>query len=342
MSLKKSLTNMSTTTKKREYAFDILRAVAMIMVITIHVSNVYSRSFGFIGNGSFIVSLFFNTVSRISVPIFLMISGALLLDREFNLKKYLKRLGKFLVLIVVWDIIYLVWEYLYLGVTYDKLYKLIFEPYRAHLWFLYTILILYAIQPLLRLILNKSNRAIKIILLILWVGFSTGSMINHTLAEYFTLFSYTGFFVLGKYLYDFAKNNNLKKYTIPLIILMILCFGTSITLNYLSSMKYHMFYNLYFAYRTPFIILSSFAFYIIVISNYTKDTLNKFIMKLSDLSFGVYLIHGIFLDVTVKMFVYQGINALIGIPMFTFMIFVCSTLSVYVLKKIKLIKYLVT
>ena len=135
---------------KREYSFDILRVVSMIMVITIHVSNVYSRSFGVIGNKSFLVSLVFNTCARVSVPIFLMISGALLLDREFNLKKYLKRLFKFIVLIVVWDIVYLVWEYLYLGVTYDNLYKLLLEPYRAHLWFLYTILILYALQPILR------------------------------------------------------------------------------------------------------------------------------------------------------------------------------------------------
>ena len=62
----------------------------MIMVITIHVANVYSRSFGFISNKSYIFSLIYNTVSRISVPIFLMISGALLVDRGFNKNKYFK------------------------------------------------------------------------------------------------------------------------------------------------------------------------------------------------------------------------------------------------------------
>ena len=138
---------------KREYSFDILRVLAMIMVITIHVSNVYSRSFGIISNKSFIISLIFNTISRISVPIFLMISGALLLDREFNINKYLKRLLKFIILIIVWDIIYLIWEYYYLGITYNNLYRLLFTPYRAHLWFLYTILLLYAVQPLLRIVL---------------------------------------------------------------------------------------------------------------------------------------------------------------------------------------------
>ena len=163
-------------------------------------------------------------------------------------------------------------------------------------------------------------------------------MINHTLAQYFTLFSYIGFFVLGKYIYDYVKKNDLRKYNVLLILSMIICFTISIILNYTSSMKYNRFYNLYFAYRTPFIIISSFAFYTLIISNYRKDSLDKITMLLSDLSLGVYLIHGIFLDVTVKMFLYPSINSLIGIPIFTFIIFICSiTLCIYI-KKIKILE----
>ena len=300
---------------KREYSFDILRVISMIMVIIVHVSNVYSRSFGFISNSSFIFSLIFNTISRISVPIFLMISGALLLDRKFDFKKYKKRIIKFLILIIVWDIIYLVWEYYYLHISYDKLYNLLFNPYRAHLWFLYTILLLYLIQPILRKILIKSNIQVKVLLLTLWILFSTGSMIFKPLAQYFTFFSYMGFFIIGKYLYNYIKKNDLS--------------------------KYNMFYNLYFAYRTPFIILSSFAFYTLIITNYKKDSLNKIIQKLSDLSLGVYLIHGIFLDITIKTFVYQSINSLIGIPIFTILIFIASVISTYILSKIKYIKTII-
>ena len=326
---------------KREYAFDILRVVAMIMVIIVHVSNVYSRSFGIISNSSFIISLIFNTVSRISVPIFLMISGSLLLDRKFDKKKYFSRLLKFIIIIIVWDVIYLVWEYLYLGVTYQQLYKLLLNPYRAHLWYLYTTVILYAIQPVLRLIMLKTNKTFKIILLLLWLFFSSISMINKTIANCFTIFSYIGFFILGKYIYNYAKEKYKSKYNILLIIIIIICFVLSVTLNYLSSMKYNMFYNLYFAYRTPFIIFSSIAFYILIIANYKKDTLNRLILELSNLSFGVYLIHGIFLDVTVKTFIYQNYNSLIGIPVFTTIIFILSIFSIYILKKIKGVKLLI-
>ena len=328
--------------KTREYAFDILRVISMIMVIIIHIANVYCRSFGMISTKSYLISLIFNTICRVSVPIFFMISGTLLLDREFNKSKYLKRVIKYLILIVVWDIIYLVWEYFYLGITYDKLYMLIIDPYRAHLWFLYTILVLYAIQPLLKLIMDKSNNVVKTILLTIWIILSLASMLNPYIAKFFTIFSYIGYFIIGKYLYDFIKKYDLRKYSLTLIIIMIICYSISIWMNYSLSISLNQFYNLFFAYRTPFIMISSFALYILIISNYQKDNLNKLFIGLSDLSLGVYLIHGIFLDITVKEFIYSSINSLIGIPIFTIIIFILSALSIKLIKKIKFLNYFVS
>ena len=328
--------------KTREYAFDILRVISMIMVIIIHIANVYCRSFGMISTKSYLISLIFNTICRVSVPIFFMISGTLLLDRSFNKEKYFKRVIKYAILIVVWDIIYLVWEYLFLGVTYDKLYMLIIDPYRAHLWFLYTILVLYAVQPLLKLIMDKSNNVVKIILLTLWIILSLASMINPYVAKFFTIFSYIGYFIIGKYLYDFIKKIDLRKYNVSFILIMIICFSISIWMNYSLSIRLNQFYNLFFAYRTPFIMISSFALYTLIISNYRKDSLNKFVTGLSDLSLGVYLIHGIFLDVTVKVFIYSSINSLIGIPIFTIIIFVLSIISTFIIKKIKYLNYIIS
>ena len=310
------------------------------MVVVIHVSNVYSRSYGIISNSSYLVSIIFNTVSRISVPIFFMISGSLLLDREFNKKKYFKRLLKYIVIIIVWDIIYLIWEYFFLGVTYNKLYKLLFEPYRAHLWFLYSILFLYFVQPLLKKILDKSNNIVKIILLICWLSFSLLSIYNSFIANYFTAFSYIGFFVMGKYIKEFIDNNDLRKYNLLFVILILISFGLSIFSNYYSSLKYDVFYNMFFAYRTPFIITSSFSFFILICSNYRKDKISKIISIISDSSFGVYLIHGIFLDIAINLFIYNSIPSIIGIPVFSILISICSIISVYLLKRIKCLNYI--
>ena len=328
--------------KEREYTFDVLRVIAMIMVIIIHVSNVYTRSYNFIDTNSYLVSLIFNTISRISVPIFFMISGALLLDRSFDLKKYKKRVFKIILLIVVWDILYLIWEYFFLGVTYDKLYKLILEPYRAHLWFLYIIVILYVIQPLLKLILDKLNNTIKILLFVVWLLLSTISMYNLAVANIFTIFSNIGFFIIGKYLYDYVSNyKNNKKYTLIMVVLLVISFVESVYLNYTASLKFNMFYNLFFAYRTPFIILASFiVFKLVYIYCHNKKPKDIIILG-SDLSLGVYLIHGMFLDVTTKYIDYKNVIPIIGIPSFTLYILVLSLISVSILRKIKYINKII-
>jgi len=328
--------------KEREYSFDVLRVIAMIMVIIIHVSNVYTRSFNFIDTNSYLVSLIFNTISRVSVPIFFMISGALLLDRKFDFKKYKKRVLKILLLIVVWDILYLIWEYFFLGVTYDKLYNLFLEPYRAHLWFLYSIIILYVIQPLLKYILDRINNITKIVLFILWILLSTISMYNVSVANIFSIFSNIGFFIVGKYMYDYVKNTKKdKKIVIIMIILLVLSFIESIYLNYTASIKFNMFYNLFFAYRTPFIILSTFIIFKLVYIYCHDKKPNNIIMLGSDLSLGVYLIHGMFLDVTTKYIDYKNVIPIIGIPSFTMYILLLSIISVIVLRKIKYINKII-
>ena len=324
--------------EKREYAFDLLRVISMFMVIVVHVSNVYSRSYGIISNQNFLFSLIYNTISRISVPIFLMISGALLLDRKFDKTKYRKRIMKFLILIIIWDIIYLVWEYFYLGNTYEPLYRLLIEPYRAHLWFLYTIIILYLLQPLMKIIMDKSNKVVKILLLIIWFTCGAISMMNPRIGEYFTFVSYAGFFIVGKYLYDYVKKYVTPKHNLVEIIVIVVCIILSIILNYKASLKYDMFYNFFFAYRTPMITFASFAFYAFIITNYQKESIGKVLSTLSEVSLGVYLIHGIFLDIVVRTIPHYSLNPLFAIPVFSILIFIASVGSVYLLRKIKILQ----
>ena len=321
---------------KREYAFDILRIISMFMVIVIHVSNVYSRRYGLISTNDFLGSLVYNTVCRVSVPIFLMISGALLLDRKFEKEKYLKRILKFIIIIIVWDAIYLLWEYLYLGKTHDKLYRLLWDPYRAHLWYLYTLVLLYFLQPALKWILEKLPKKAKWILLILWLALSTYSIFNHKVSMYFTQFSYIGYFILGKYLYDWIKKHVTKDHNYIEAGIIIVCMMMSIMLNFKASLEYDMFYKSYFAYRTPFIMLPSFAFYAYVITNFKKQTISKLTAMLSEVSLGVYLIHGIFLDIIVhELMPYLKCTTFITIPICAIIIFILSITSVYLLRKIK-------
>lgn len=163
-------------------------------------------------------------------------------------------------------------------------------------------------------------------------------MLNPRLGEYFTLVSYAGFFMIGKYLYEFIKKYCTPKHNIIEMIIIIVCIALSIFLNYQASLKYDMFYNFFFAYRTPMITIASFAFFALVITNYQKDEISKPLKMLSEVSLGVYLIHGIFLDIVIRTIPHYSLNPLFAIPLFSILIFIASVGSVYLLRKIKLLQ----
>ena len=87
---------------KRDYSLDFLRVVACILVIIIHVANVYCRSYTNIDQINYIGAVIFNVVARISVPIFFMISGALIVkETKFDMKKYIKRIWRLVFALIV-------------------------------------------------------------------------------------------------------------------------------------------------------------------------------------------------------------------------------------------------
>ena len=320
---------------KRDLRFDLLRTLSMSLVVIIHVANVYCNEYGSISNSSFLGGVVFNVLARVCVPIFFMISGALLATRKFD-KKYWDRILKIIILIVVWDIFYLIWEYFYLGIKYDHFYRLLFEPFRNHLWFLYTLVVVYAFQPLLGIMINKQSKIINVIFICIWLFLCLLSIFIPSIASYFSIFCFIGYFYIGRILYDLFKDRNIDKITFPLVIITIGCLVLDIILSYNISVDKNMFYNVYFAYRNPLLVVASCSCFVLVF-NYLPKILNKIWLSFSTLSLGIYLLHGVFLDISKEVFTYSSLNSFIGIPLFSMIILLLSILSVYLLKKIKIL-----
>ena len=100
--------------KEKDYNLEIIRNISFLSVIIIHVANYYCRAFDKIPQNEYIFSLILDTLARVSVPCFFMISGALLLGRDEPLKKHWHRLIRFLIPFIVWSIIYYFWNIYYL------------------------------------------------------------------------------------------------------------------------------------------------------------------------------------------------------------------------------------
>ena len=56
--------------------------ISCIFVIVIHVTNYFCRAYGEITQSEYLFALLLDTLARVSVPCFFMISGALLLKRR--------------------------------------------------------------------------------------------------------------------------------------------------------------------------------------------------------------------------------------------------------------------
>ena len=90
---------------RRVVSLDLIRTVAALMVVMIHCSSPFVKSFE-TASREFVLGNFFDGISRAAVPLFVMTSGALLLDerREFSVKKFYGKNVKNLVLLLVFGL----------------------------------------------------------------------------------------------------------------------------------------------------------------------------------------------------------------------------------------------
>ena len=99
---------MENSLYKRNYSLDIVRIIAVLAVVMIHSSASFVMN-NPLNTNEFIFGNLFDSLSRIGVPLFLMSSGALFLDKnkEVTLKTILsKNIKNLAIIIITWSIIY--------------------------------------------------------------------------------------------------------------------------------------------------------------------------------------------------------------------------------------------
>lgn len=138
--------------REREYNMDYLRIFACFMVIFLHVAAQNWSSVEVTGKQWHVFNLY-NSAVRSSVPLFLMLSGKLLLSHgdDFSMKKFFSKNIKKLL------IVYLVWAFLY-AVDTVGIAEILKGNYRNliacvvgakfHLWYLSTLISIYLLLPL--------------------------------------------------------------------------------------------------------------------------------------------------------------------------------------------------
>lgn len=149
---------------RRVVSLDLIRTVAALMVVMIHCSSPFVKSFE-TASREFVLGNFFDGISRAAVPLFVMTSGALLLDerREFSVKKfYGKNVKNLVLLLVFWSAFYAVLYQVIFPLARGEaadvpelIHDFVFGHY--HMWYLYMAVGLYLITPFLRCVAVKEN-----------------------------------------------------------------------------------------------------------------------------------------------------------------------------------------
>ena len=184
---------MTIQPQKRIIWLDVLRLVALLMVIAGHSVDMYNATpqddpmNGFWG-------AFIGSLMRPSVPLFAMMTGLLLLPvRESAGDFYRRRIPRVLVPMVIWSAIYdlVPWLTGVLGMDLSVvsiLYPFEFSPsqdfgdalhniamipfafngYTTHMWYIYMLIGLYLIMPFFSAWIEKNDRTLVRTFIIMW------------------------------------------------------------------------------------------------------------------------------------------------------------------------------
>lgn len=281
----------------RNAVFDSLRSLSILLVILIHSAELYSR--GSIDNSSFWISNIIISFSRICVPILIMISGNFLLFKEVNYYKfYMKRIKKILIPLIFWSVLYVLLRFMMNIISGENFnlveYKNIIngKPY-YHLWYLYMLVGLYLVTPVLNIAFEKlddlQKTRIGIFLLSFGCVLQIWDIYNSNRPFYLLWFiKYLGYYILGNTIPRFKIRTNR--------FLLLVCYiFISCIIVLLSYFTYHHYQSYYFQnYLSPLNIISSIALYAFFIN---MGAANKILVSIAKYSFGIYLIHAGVLDV---------------------------------------------
>lgn len=142
---------MTQTSRTREIWIDWMRVVACFMVIVVHSTEPFYLG----GDGSLILtktdaiwSSFFDSFVRACVPLFIIASSYLQFPLHYSAGEFLRRRAvRILIPFVLWTVVYaLVW-----GEPVENFKNLLmnFNYAAGHLWFVYMLIGVYMLMPLL-------------------------------------------------------------------------------------------------------------------------------------------------------------------------------------------------
>jgi surface polysaccharide O-acyltransferase-like enzyme len=348
---------------------DLIRTIAIIAVVLVHAAGRWTITSQELNRLTPIEMVSWSVVgiyqgfAVLGVPLFLMLTGLLLLQPEKNesirtfFKKRFTRIG---LPFIFWTGIYLVWVFLVQNIpfTADAVVQSLLNGAYTQFWYIYVLFGLYLLTPLLRVIMGYASQTlIKYFLVIWFIGASflpfIGSLFPYQLnSNVFVISGYVGYFVLGLYLCSVQ----IRRRTSWAFMLL----GTTFTV--LSTYVLAAFgagVGMYFfqAYLSPTAILASVMAFLLLLKvkppspqqqqQSNPNIFNRIIKKISENTLGIFFVHVIVIETIQRgylgfMLNQEVLNPIIEVPLLVGITLFVSLGIILLLKKIPGLNRLVT
>ena len=315
---------MSTKLKsKRIIYYDFIRAFAIFGVVACHCFSYLVINTDIFNTRLWFYSMFLNCLRDISVPLFVCVSGALLITKKDTIITFLKkRVNKVIIPFIFWVIAFIIIEIMIKQPKFPMnivVNTLSIPPVGSGIifWFVQMILVVYLIIIILNKLISKNANFLKLALLlsIIYIVILNLGIIPEYQKPYNYIF-FSVFAVFGYYAsrYDFANNNISKSLGLTKDKLAVLFFVLSVGLyileiytNVSMSIGLNKFdYVSQFSILNIITLLSVFLFFryfteskgkISRLCNYIKNSsVGKAIFSISFCSYGIYLSHKLIVD----------------------------------------------
>lgn len=287
----------------REMWLDNVRALACIMVVVVHVTVLYKSMFGSVSLYYWSVTVALDSVSRMCVPLFFMVSGYIFLSGK-NVK--LRNVWRIFTALTFYSIISVFYYVIFTGGDIAELMlDLYSSPRMYHLWFLFYLFTFYVIFSLIKIKEFDVKYALIIIILLFTVfnyklndiatlldfKIKNGFFIR---SDYFHLFLYT---IAGAYLARLEKN---RKYLAVAFIVLIISLIAITVLTIAKSFQSSKFDAVFQTYTSVPVFFSAISTFYLVKCITFKGAVATFSKVISRNSLAIYGIHAVILEIIIR------------------------------------------
>ena len=341
---------MSQQLNARDPALDVIRAVAILMVVTIHTAS--PALYGAVGTSHWWTGLFWGSLVRPAVPLFFMCTGALFLSREISLKKlYGKNFLRIVIIMLFWAMVAQLYRLVTAGFSaaglWEAVKNVLLFRHESHFYYLHLLLLVYAFLPILQVFVRSADRKSMIYALSFWgvtgillplLRYFPPFSLMYPLEGWYMLnmaYSSIGYVLLGHCLRQYGSRIPRWVYALSLPVGFLLIFAGTGLMSLRAGTLVEVLLE---GWSVCAMLVAVGVFGLAVTARGFRPFTVRFTRRLSEASLCIYLIHGVFLEILEKV----GLTAdsflpLISVPVIVIIIVVLNWLVYEVLARIPIV-----